>query len=133
MKYLIDTHTFLWTLSSSEKLPKITKAKIVDPNNEIYISAVSLWEIAIKTRIKKIDLDKIDIDDLIPLAEKMGMEFISLTPEESLSYGKLDESSHFDSFDRMLIWQSIQRNLTIISKDEEFKKFEKHGLKLLWK
>jgi len=133
MKYLLDTHTFLWTISSSEKLPKTTKSKIVDPNNEIYISAVSLWEIAIKTRIKKIDLDEIEIDDLITLAEKMGMELISLTPEESISYGKLEENSHFDPFDRMLIWQAIQRNLTIISKDEEFKKFEKHGLKLLWK
>ncbi len=133
MKYLLDTHTFLWSISGSEKIPTDTKAKIVHPDNEIYVSAVSLWEIAIKTKIKKLSLGNIEIENLIPYAEKMGMELISLTPEESISYSKLEEDSHFDPFDRMLIWQSIQRNMTIISKDEEFEKFKKYGLKLLWK
>ncbi len=133
MKYLLDTHTFLWSISGSEKIPTDTKAKIVHPDNEIYVSAVSLWEIAIKTKIKKLSLGNIEIENLIPYAEKMGMELISLTPEESISYSKLEEDSHFDPFDRMLIWQSFQRNMTIISKDEEFEKFKKYGLKLLWK
>jgi len=57
---------------------------------------------------------------------------ISLTAEEAITYHKLKESSHNDPFDRMLIWQSISRNMNLISKDEEFHKFVAHGLKLIW-
>lgn len=133
MKYLLDTHTFLWTIAGSDKIPRETRVKIINPENEIFVSSVSLWEIAIKTRLKKLSLGSIEIENLIPYAEKMGMELISLSPEEAVSYGKLEEDSHFDPFDRMLIWQSIQRNMTMISKDETFHKYKKHGLKLLWK
>ena len=133
MKYLLDTHTFLWTISGSDNIPESTKTAIRNPDNDVYISSVSLWEIAIKARIGKLDLGNIETDDLIGLSEKMGIELISLTPEEAISYGKLEENSHFDPFDRMLIWQAIGRKLTIISKDGEFSKFVPHGLKLLWK
>jgi len=132
MKFLLDTYTFLWTVAGSGKIPNETRSKIKSRENEISVSAVSLWEIAIKTRIKKLDLGPIKLEDLIPYAEKMGFELISLTPEEAISYVKLEEKSHFDPFDRMLIWQAIQRNMTMVSKDEDFQKFKKHGLKLLW-
>lgn len=55
--------------------------------------------------------------DLIPLAEEMGFELIALSPEEALTYGTLKEDSHFDPFDRMLIWQAICRDLTMVSRD----------------
>jgi len=133
MKYLLDTHTFLWSVSASSNIPETTKAAIRNPDNDVYVSSVSLWEIAIKSRIGKLDLGDISTDDLIGLSEEMGMEQIGLTPEEAITYGKLEENSHFDPFDRMLIWQAIGRNLTMVSKDSEFRKFVPHGLKLLWK
>jgi len=133
MKYLLDTHTFIWTVAESSKLTARARAEIQNPKNEVFISSVNLWEIAIKTRIKKIDLGSVQVDDLIGLAEEMGVQLISLLPEEAISYGKLEESSHFDPFDRMLIWQAISRKYTMISKDSEFEKFVPHGLRLLWK
>ena len=133
MKYLLDTHTFAWTVAESSKLSERARVEIQNPKNEVFISAVNLWEIAIKTRIKKIDLGSVQIDDLIAFAEEMGIQLISLSPEEAISYGKLEESSHFDPFDRMLIWQAITRKYTMISKDSEFGKFVPHGLRLLWK
>lgn len=133
MKYLLDTHTFIWTVAESSQLSEKAKSEIQNPNNEVFISSVNLWEIAIKTRIKKIDLGEVQTDDLIGLAEEMGIQLISLLPEEAISYGKLEEASHFDPFDRMLIWQAITRKLTMISKDSEFKKFIPHGLRLVWK
>ena len=132
MNYLLDTHTFLWTISHSEKLSKKSLEIIRNPKNEIYISAISFWEITIKLRLKKIDLDSIKPEQLIELAEKMDFQVIGLTPEEASTYDKLEEKTHNDPFDRMLIWQSISRNMTIISKDEEFKKFIPFGLKLIW-
>jgi PIN domain nuclease of toxin-antitoxin system len=132
MKYLLDTHTFLWTITQSKALPEKVIRAIKNPDNEIFVSAVTFWEISIKTRLKKLDLDGLPIEDLISLAEKMEFQIIELTSEEAYSYGNLDENTHKDPFDRMLIWQSIRRNMTLISNDSEFYKFKGCGLKLLW-
>ena len=62
----------------------------------------------------------------------MDFQLIGLSPEESSTYCNLKEPNHKDPFDRMLVWQAIQRKMIIISKDHEFSKFEEFGLKLLW-
>ena len=133
MKYLLDTHVFLWSILDTKAIPKSTIKEIRNPNNEIYISSVSLWEIAIKTRIHKLELQGIVIEDLASIIEKMSFRIITMTAEDSLGYCNLAESTHKDPFDRMLIWQCISRNITIISKDLEFGKFVPYGLKVLWK
>ena len=132
MNYLLDTHTFLWALSSVDKLSKKAVETIKNPKNEIFVSAVTLWEISIKVRLNKLNLDTIHPDELINLAERMEFQLISLSPEEASSYYKLSEDTHSDPFDRMLIWQSISRNMTLISKDREFSKFSSYGLKFIW-
>ncbi|MFA4846510.1 MAG: type II toxin-antitoxin system VapC family toxin [Patescibacteria group bacterium] len=132
MKYLLDTHAFLWSVTRSKALPEKVISELKNPHNEVFISAVSFWEIAIKTRIKKLDLGGLPIEDLISLAEKMDFQLIDLTPEEASTYVNLAENTHNDPFDRMLIWQCIRRNMTIVSKDGEFEKFKDFGLKILW-
>jgi PIN domain nuclease of toxin-antitoxin system len=132
MKYLLDTHTLLWTIGKSKNLSSNANKAIKNHENEIFVSAVSLWEISIKCRIGKLSIDGLELEELLDLIEKMEFELISLTPEESISYGKLDEPNHKDPFDRMLIWQAIQRKMVLISKDTKFSQFEKYGLKLLW-
>ena len=132
MKYLLDTHTFIWSVAQSNLIPDRTRQELRDPGNEVFISAVNLWEISIKTRIRKIDLGGVTVDNLIDLAEEIGFQLIGLSPEEAVSYGTLAEDSHFDPFDRMLIWQAIRRNLTMVSRDSEFEKFVPHGLRLVW-
>jgi PIN domain nuclease of toxin-antitoxin system len=133
MKYLLDTHTFLWTVAGSENIPAATQAKLEDPSNEVYLSAVSLWEISIKSRLGKIDLGGLLPTDLLGCSNKMGFELISLSAEEASSYGNLAEATHKDPFDRMLIWQALQRKLQIVSKDSDFEKFVPFGLKVVWK
>ena len=132
MKYLLDTHTFLWKLAEPGKITaKVFKAT-KDPDNEVYLSAISLWEIAIKTRRRKLDLGGVSNGELIELAGKMGIVTIALSPEEAATYGELTENTHFDPFDRMLVWQAISRKLTLVSADSTLKRFKKDGLKLLW-
>ena len=133
MKYLLDTHAFLWAIGQSKDLPEAVVKELKNPNNEVYVSAITFWEISIKIRIKKLDLGGIQIEDLIPFAEKMDFQVIDLTPEEANTYVNLAENTHNDPFDRMLIWQCIRRNMTIVSKDIEFEKFKDYGLKILWK
>jgi PIN domain nuclease of toxin-antitoxin system len=133
MRYLLDTHVFLWKVANSERIPAKVLVETENPDNEIFISAVSLWEIAIKTRIGKMDLGGVSTDDLIPLAGEMGIATLPLIPIEAITYDRLKESTHNDPFDRMLIWQAISRKLILVSGDPEFKLFKKDGLKLLWK
>jgi PIN domain nuclease of toxin-antitoxin system len=82
MKYLLDTHTFLWAIGQSNDLPEKVIKELKNPSNEVYVSAISFWEIAIKVRIKKLELRGIQIEELIPFAEKMDFQVIDLTPEE---------------------------------------------------
>ena len=132
MNYLLDTHTFLWAVSDTKNLSKKVVETIKNQKNNIYVSAVTLWEISIKIKIKKLNIGTLEPENLISLAEQMDFELISLTPEESISYYNLLEDTYKDPFDRMLAWQSISRNMVLISKDRELKKFTKYGLKILW-
>ncbi len=132
MRFLLDTHTFIWKLVDSGRVPKEVYAVTEDPSNDVFISAISLWEITIKRRKGKLELGSIENDNLISLAEKMGIATIGLSPEEAASYDSLTEGTHFDPFDRMLIWQAITRRLTLVSGDRAFQRFREHGLKLLW-
>lgn len=131
MRLLLDTHTFLWAISEPERLPVKARRAIEDETIPTFVSAIALWEITIKVRIGKLDLGS--DDDLITAALNAGIEPLPLTPEEAATYGELTESSHNDPFDRMIIWQAIQRDLVLVTGDPEFKKFKTDGLKLLWK
>lgn len=131
MRLLLDTHTFLWAVSEPTRLPIKARQAIENKTNQAFVSAIGLWEITIKVRIGKLDLGW--DDDLITAALNAGIEPLPLTPEEAATYDELAESSHNDPFDRMLIWQAIQRDMVLVSGDPEFKKFKSDGLRLLWK
>lgn len=132
MKYLLDTHTFLWTVFGTRNLSKAAKTIIEDGSNEMFVSTVSLWEISLKLRIGKLDLGNVDPFDLIDLAREMDFSMIELSPEEAIGYARLGEPNHNDPFDRMLIWQAINRDLIVISKDREFENFKPYGLRSVW-
>ena len=132
MSYLLDSHAFIWTLSAPEKIPARVRNVIEDPKNEVFVSSVSLWEIAIKVRSKRLAPIGGSASGMIEAAESMGFLTISHTPVEAATHGDLTEETHFDPFDRMLIWQAISRGLTLISSDAQFKRFVPDGLRLLW-
>lgn len=133
MRYLLDTHTFLWTYGRSKRLPERIRLTIEDGQSEIFVSAITFWEIAIKLRAGRLNIGGKRASDLISDARKMDFRLIALDPEEAASHQSLTEDTHFDPFDRMLIWQAISRKLTLISGDREFEQFKPDGLKLLWK
>ena len=133
MKLLLDTHVFIWALTDPKRLPVIAKAAITNTENELYVSSVSFWEIAIKFRSKRLAPIGHEPSTLVEAAESMGFIPIALTPVEAATQGNLTEDTHFDPFDRMLIWQAISRKLTLVSGDKDFESFKPDGLKLLWK
>ena len=133
MRLLLDTHVFLWAAGLSTKLPENVKAAIADTDNDVFVSSVSFWEISIKSSRGKLDIGDRTTLDLLGIAQEMGFPLIGLEPLEAASYDRLAEDSHFDPFDRMLIWQAISRDISLVSADAEFRRFKPFGLKLLWK
>jgi PIN domain nuclease of toxin-antitoxin system len=71
-------------------------------------------------------------DELIGYANGMGFELIPLMPELAADSYKLNANWHKDPFDRMLIWQAIQNDVTLISKDANIIKYQSSGLKIIW-
>lgn len=133
MRFLLDTHTFLWAYSEPEKLTTAARNAVANPENEVFVSAVSFWEISIKISIGKLKPVGKHPSEIVSVAESQGIIPIELTPDEAANYTNLTEATHYDPFDRMLIWQAIQRDMTLVSGDPEFKKFKSDGLRLLWK
>ena len=132
MKYLLDTHVFLWATGESHRLSSKLTDVLSAPDNDVFVSAISFWEIAIKVRAGKLDISGRKPGELPGRAEQMGFIPIELTSQEAATMAGLAEDTHFDPFDRILIWQAITRKLTLVSGDKEFKRFEKDGLKLFW-
>ena len=131
MKYLIDTHIFLWSIFSPEKI-SVPVAKIIkDPGNRIFVSTITFWEIALKYSLNKLKLEGVTPDALPEIANKMSFEILGLGAEDAASFYHLPRVTHKDPFDRMLIWQAIREKLVLISKDREIAAYEDYGLKIL--
>lgn len=132
MSFLLDSHTFLWAILDQKKLSPKVVAILENPTNEIFVSAVTFWEISLKYSLGKLDLSNILPEDLPKLTEEMGFGFLPLLPAESSGYHQLHATWHRDPFDRMLIWQAIKNNLTLLSKDTNIARYKSVGLKLIW-
>jgi PIN domain nuclease of toxin-antitoxin system len=130
---LLDTHTFIWATLQTSNLSGKSRAIISDKINEICVSTVSFWEISLKTRIKKFSFENININDFPEYARNMGFTIIDMGENEAITFHELPlKKNHKDPFDRMLIWQAITKNMTMLSKDESFEQYAKDGLKLIW-
>lgn len=130
MTYLLDTHYLLWSIADSKKLSKKLKELIADTNNRIIISTISFWEVALKTSIGKLKITGFSPEDLPALCKTIGFEIQPLSAQESSTYHQLQATYHKDPFDRMLIWQALSYNYTLISADENVKKYVSEGLKI---
>ena len=120
MNLLLDTHTLIWFLNGDEKLSSEVRTAIENKRNVKFVSIASIWEIAVKLSINKIILPK-GIKHFISLIEDNGFELLPITIEHLIVISSL-EFIHRDPFDRILIAQSINDKLTLVTKDEHIKK-----------
>ncbi len=132
MRYLLDTHTFLWTMFDPLKLPKKVIKTVEKNENEIFVSTISFWEISLKYNIGKLSLQNVTPDELPFYAAESNFEILNIDEKIVSSFYKLKKYGQSDPFDRMLIWQAINEDLIIISKDEMFNEYKKDGLILFW-
>ncbi|PWG61610.1 type II toxin-antitoxin system VapC family toxin [Spiribacter halobius] len=117
-RLLLDTHTFLWWLSADPSLGERARAAIADPRNQVFVSAATGWEIAIKRAIGKLCIEDEDLDSIV---EEEGFNHLPITFHGTQA-GTLPQH-HKDPFDRMLVAQAQAEGLTILTADTEIPKY----------
>lgn len=122
MKLLLDTHTLLWALGSPERLPEYIVEMICNENNDVYLSAASLWEISIKHKKapEKMPFSATQIRDY---CQRAGYFFLSISVDSVSTLDKLSLANNNDPFDQMLVSQAITNNMKFITHDEKIKQF----------
>ena len=119
MKLLLDTHTLLWWLDDNPKLTAEAREAISKAENEVYVSAVTAWEIVIKKRLGKLRLPpRLDHE----LAAHR-FEPLPITLAHALAIDKLP-NHHEDPFDRMLIAQATVEGLILVTRDINIRKYQ---------
>jgi PIN domain nuclease of toxin-antitoxin system len=117
MRLLLDTATFLWVISDAPELSARARELFADPGNEIYLSAVSSWEIAVKYALGRLPLREPPERFVPAQREQHGIEPLPLDEEAALHLARLP-LLHKDPFDRMLVCQAIVHGLAILTPDK---------------
>ncbi len=119
MNLLLDTHTLIWALEGNPGLSAAAREAIIDGDNIVFVSAVSVWEISIKKALGKLDAP----DTLLEEIERHRFTPLEITLEHGDRAGKLPPI-HMDPFDRMLIAQTQSEQLTLVTRDNEIQKYQ---------
>jgi len=117
VRILLDTCTFLWIIGDAPELSNRARELFIDPANDVFLSAVSAWEISVKHGLGRLPLPE-PPEKFIPFhRERHSIEALPLEEEATLYFIRLP-SYHRDPFDRMLICQAIVHGLVILTPDE---------------
>lgn len=128
MRLLLDTHTLLWFVSADPQLSQTAQQAIADPGNQKVISLVSVWEIAIKYSLGRLDL-KMPLEDFISQhLTPSKVEILPIAVPHILKVASLPHH-HRDPFDRLLIAQAMTENVPLVSADSAF---DQYGQARLW-
>jgi len=119
---LIDTQILIWISEKKSNIKSSWLKEIYDMENQIFVSIVSFWEIAIKTNIGKLKM-AISLDLLFDFTQKANIQILDISPAHIKKLANL-EFFHNDPFDRMIIIQAITENLQVISSDGQFQKYQ---------
>lgn len=116
MKLLLDTCTFLWIVEGSRRVPARVRELFQAPENDVYLSAASAWEIALKHAHGRLPLPEAPPRFVPAEREAHGIAVLPIDEESALHLSRLP-SLHADPFDRMLVSQAIVHGLTILTPD----------------
>jgi PIN domain nuclease of toxin-antitoxin system len=115
VRLLLDTHVALWVLTGDSRLGESAFAMIAAPENEIFVSAVTIWEIAIKYQLRP---DQVPMPPqlAIELSEASGYRLLAVQPHHAAAVGELPPI-HRDPFDRLLVAQALTEPLRLMTRD----------------
>jgi PIN domain nuclease of toxin-antitoxin system len=124
VKLLLDTHVLIWWLTNNPTLAAKAKNAIADPDNLVFVSAVSAWEIAIKKSLGKLQAP----DDLTEQIKAKNFIPLAISIEHAVMVEQLP-LHHQDPFDRILIAQGIYEQLIIVTRDRKFSFYQVNTIK----
>jgi PIN domain nuclease of toxin-antitoxin system len=114
VRLLLDTHALLWWLNDDEKLGNHARRLIGDPENDVLVSAVSLWEITVKLRIGKLDAD---IEEIVAILPDQGFDRLDISDAHLIALAALP-LHHRDPFDHLLMAQAVAEGAYLVSDDQ---------------
>ena len=128
MDLLLDTHIFIWFLNGDKQLNSSLRDIIENTSNKYYLSIASIWEIAIKRSLNKLDL-KGSFDEIAIFLSDNYIETLPITFQHIQQLLQLD-FHHRDPFDRIIIAQALSENLTLATNDTAFREYK---VPVFWK
>lgn len=133
MTLLLDTHAFLWSVVEPERLTERVHEALTAPTSRVVVSAVTFWEIALKSALGKLELLNCTPESLIEAALAQGFELLPLDPRVAAGFANLPRTpEHKDPFDRMLVWQALHLPATLVTRDGPLVRNGPVGLRTLW-
>ncbi|SPF37482.1 PilT-like protein [Syntrophobacter sp. SbD1] len=128
MKILLDTCSFLWIISDSPDLSVIARRQFSDPDNEVFLSAASAWEIIIKNSLGKLPLPDLPEEFIRSSRLSHFIETLPIDEESVLQLSRLPQY-HKDPFDRIIICQAVAHSMTVLTPDV---KIRQYPIRTLW-
>lgn len=116
MKLLLDTHIFLWYIAADDRLPATIQSQIEDPDNDVYLSAASVWEAVIKSGLGKLPLPEAPAEYLPKQRERHAIQTLPIDEGAFVELAQLP-LLHRDPFDRILLAQALQFDLLLVTAD----------------
>lgn len=129
VRYLLDTHVILWSLTAPDRLSPDALEIISSRSSELIVSAASAWEIATKRRIGKLPQADGLVGGYGKHLDRLGVESLPIRDDHALLAGEL-EWGHRDPFDRMLAAQAMIESMALITSDSAF--YELKGISFIW-
>ena len=127
MRCLLDTHTAFWYFEGSPELSATAQSAIEDSHNDIFVSIVSAWEIAIKRSLDRKKTTLCSVAEFFDEIAASGFELLTLEPRH-LRLVEMLPYHHRDPFDRLLISTATVENMTFLSADENIPKYDVNWL-----
>ena len=126
MRILLDTHALLWALAAPDKLPAAVRGAVQAPENDVFASVASAWEIAIKVALRRLEFDLPSMEDTLAAS---GIQTLDISLQHVARVAELPPH-HGDPFDRMLVAQALCESMTLVSRD---RKLALYGVRMFWR
>lgn len=124
MRLLIDTHILLWVLEADDQLSTRATELIRSTTNEVFVSVASLFEIAIKKKIGKLDTTRSTTEIVQEMTRVLAIQLLPILPHHLEAYQSIPlYEDHRDPFDRLLLASAFADNLALISDDSKFERY----------
>jgi PIN domain nuclease of toxin-antitoxin system len=120
-RLLLDTHLVLWWLNGDPRLPQPVIERVQAPAAEVFVSQASLWEMAIKASIGRLQVDLQELERQVPL---QGFRWLPISNAHLLTVGDLEtDGVHRDPFDRLLVCQSRVEPMLLLTVDTQLRSY----------